>query len=61
MRNRETHFEQVPIEVVEAILRQAAALAAILERSPAPASGLERPALAESLKPRAKYPSKGQL
>jgi hypothetical protein len=61
MRNRETHFEQVPIEVVETVLRQAAALARMLEKSPAPLSALERQAIAEFPKQRGKYLSKEQL
>jgi hypothetical protein len=61
MRNRETHFEQVPIEVVETVLRQARVLARMLEKSPAPLSALERQAVAEFPKQRGKYPSKGQL
>jgi hypothetical protein len=47
MRNGKTHFERVPIEVVKAVVRQAAALAAMLEKSPAPVSELERQAAAE--------------
>jgi hypothetical protein len=47
MRNAMTHFEQVPIEVVENILRQAAGLAGMLEASPAPVPELERPAVAK--------------
>jgi len=47
MRNGVTHFEHVPIEVVEAIVRQAAALAAMLEKSPALAAELERQAVLE--------------
>ncbi len=35
MRNRETYFEQVPIAIVETVLRQAAALAEELEKTPA--------------------------
>ncbi len=52
MRNGETHFEQVPIEVVETVLRQATALARMLEKSPAPLSALERQAIAEFPKQR---------
>ena len=44
MRNGETHFEQVPTEVVKNIVRQAAALAAMLEESPALASEPKHPA-----------------
>jgi hypothetical protein len=39
MRNGETHFEQVPIEVAKTVLRQAAALAEELEQKPAPVPG----------------------
>ena len=41
MRNRLTHFEQVPMQVIETILRQAAAQAEMPEESPA----LERQAV----------------
>jgi len=50
MRNRETYFEQVPIEMVETVLRQAAALAEELEKGPAPVPALERQAVEELLK-----------
>jgi hypothetical protein len=62
MRNGKTHFERVPMEVVKAVVRQAAALAAMLERSPALVSELERQAVAEFPKQsRENRPSKGQL
>lgn len=47
MRNGVTHFEQVPIEVVKNLVRQAAGPAGILEESPALVSELERPAVAK--------------
>ena len=61
MRNRETHFEQVPIRVVEAILGQPRVLAAIPEKLLAPVSTPEHQASAESLKPEESVPSKEQL
>ena len=60
MRNGETHFEQVPIEVAETVLRQAAALAEELEQKPAPVPGLGRETAEEFLKQRESTPSKGQ-
>jgi len=62
MRNGGTHFEQVPIEVVETVLRQAMAAARLLEKSPAPASALvlERHA-AQILKHDEGIPSEGKL
>ena len=61
MRNRETYFEQVPIEIVETVLRQAAALAEELEKTPAPVPALERQAVEELLNQQESTPSKGQL
>ena len=61
MRNRETYFEQVPIEMVETVLRQAAALAEELEKTPAPVPALERQAVEELLNQQESTPSKGQL
>ena len=43
MRNGVTHFEQVPIEVVKDILRQAAGPAGMLEGPPAHVREPERP------------------
>ena len=60
MRNRETYFEQVPIEIVERVLLQAAALAEELEKTPAQVAALERQALEELLKQRESTPSKEQ-
>ncbi len=50
MRNGQTHFERVPIEVVETIVQQAAALAAMREKSPALVPELDRRAGREFLK-----------
>jgi hypothetical protein len=58
MRNRETYFEQVPIEMVETVLRQAAALAEELEKGPEPVPALERQAVEELLKQQESTPSK---
>jgi hypothetical protein len=46
MQKRKTHFKQVPIEVVEKVLQQAAVLASA-RQSLAPLSVLEREAVAE--------------
>jgi hypothetical protein len=62
MRNGKTHFERVPMEVVKAVVRQAAALSAMLEKSPALVSELERqPAAGFTKKSRKNGPSKGRL
>jgi len=61
MRYAETHFEQVPIEVVETVLQRAAVLARTLEELPAPASAPERQDLAEVLNLEQSTPSKGKL
>jgi hypothetical protein len=47
MKRQKTHFEQVPIQVAEKVLQQAAVLASA-RRSLAPLSVLEREAVAES-------------
>ncbi len=60
MRNRETYFEQVPIEMVETVLRQAATLAEELEKAPAPISAPGRQAVEELLEQQESTPSKGQ-
>ncbi len=60
MRNRETYFEQVPIAIVETVLRQAAALTEELEKTPAQVAALERQALEELLKQQESTPSKEQ-
>ncbi len=60
MRNRETYFEQVPMEIVETVLQQAAALAEELEKTPAPVPALGRQAVEELLKQQESTPSKGQ-
>jgi hypothetical protein len=61
MRNRHTHFEQVPIEVVETVLQKAAAVESLHENSPAPVPAPQIPAVAESLKKEKTTPSRGQL
>jgi hypothetical protein len=53
MRNVETHFEQVPIEVVRNIVRQVAAPVGMREESPARISELKHLPDAEFLKGRA--------
>ena len=60
MRNGETYFEQVPIEVADTVLRQAAALAEELQQKPAPVPGLGRETTEEFLQQRESTPSKGQ-
>jgi len=60
MRNGQTHFEQVPIEVAQMALRQAAALAEELEKAPAPIPPPERKTAEEYLKLQEGNPSKGQ-
>jgi len=57
MRNRETYFEQVPIAIVETVLRQAAALAE-LEKTPAPVPALGCQPVEELLKQQESTPSK---
>ena len=56
MRNRETYFEQVPIEIVETVLRQAA-LAEELEKTPEPVPALGGQVLEPLLKPQENTPS----
>jgi hypothetical protein len=60
MRNNETHFEQVPIEIVEILLRQEAAPETMQEKSLVPVLVTERQATRESPKPRKTVPSKGR-
>ncbi len=50
MPTDEKHFEQVPIEVMEKILREAAELGKKVERSPALESPQGGPASAEGVK-----------
>jgi hypothetical protein len=50
MRNGQTHFDQVPMEVVETVVRRAVALAAMLEKSPALVTEPDRQAGQELLK-----------
>ncbi len=47
MRNGETHFEQVSIEVAETVCRQAAALAEGLKKKPALVPAPGRPTVEE--------------
>jgi hypothetical protein len=61
MKNRETYFEQVPIEVAETVLRQAAEEATLPERSPAETSPQEPRSAAEPLQRSESVPSKGRL
>ncbi len=58
MRNRETYFEQVPIAIVETVLRRAAALAEELEKTPAPVPALGCQPVEELLKQQESTPSK---
>jgi len=60
MLNGETHFEQVPIEVAETVLRQAAAIAEELEQTPAPVPAPGRQTAEELLKQQERTPSEGQ-
>jgi hypothetical protein len=60
MRNGQTHFEQVPIDVALTVLRQAAALAEELDKAPAPVPAPGRKTAEESLKQQESNPSKGQ-
>ena len=59
MRNNETHFEQVPIEIVESIIQQDAALGRISRKSYALVPVPERQALRKFPKPKKNIPSKG--
>jgi hypothetical protein len=61
MRKRETHFEQVPIEVVETVLLKAVALERIPEKSPAPVSTPKRPSISVAPGQQKNAPSKGKL
>jgi hypothetical protein len=56
MRNGETHFEQVPIDVVKSVVREAAELARMLEKSSALVLELKRPSVEEFLKQEEKVP-----
>lgn len=56
MRNGQTHFDQVPMEVVEAVVRQAAALATMREKSPALVPEPDRQAGREFLMEEKKHP-----
>lgn len=61
MRNTETYFEQVPIEVVETVLHQTAVLASVAEKPPAPASVPEHQAEPKFPSQTETPHSKGQL
>jgi hypothetical protein len=60
MRNTETYFEQVPIELVEGILQHDAALEKIPEKAPVPVPATERRAVKEFPKPKKNTSFKGQ-
>jgi len=59
MRNRETHFEQVSIKVVETVIEQAIALATLPEKSPAHSSTVKRPAACQNPNPESHRLCKG--
>lgn len=61
MRNRKTHFEQVPIEVAATVLHEAQVQASMPQKTPAPVSALERQAKAGLLLLAKSTPSKGKL
>ena len=58
MRNRETYFEQVPISIVETVLRQAAEVAEGLEKTPEPVPALGGQVVEALLKQQESTPSK---
>lgn len=58
MRHSKTHFEQVPIEIVEIILRQETVLKKTPDESPGPAP--EQQAEAKLSKEQTSAPSKGE-
>jgi hypothetical protein len=60
MRNGETHFEQVPIEVAETVFRQAAAQGHMPDKSPTPVPAQERQPVAEIPKQEESASAKGQ-
>ena len=60
MRNRETYFEQVPIEIAETVLRQAAEVAEGLEKTSEPVPALGGQVVEELLEQQGNTPSKGQ-
>lgn len=59
MRNNETHFEQVPIEIVQSIIQQDAALGKMPRKSSVLVPAPERQALRKFPKPKKNIPSKG--
>jgi hypothetical protein len=59
MRNRRTYFEQVPIAVVETILRQDPSPEGILERQLIQVPAVKRRATTGILKQKSNTPSKG--
>ena len=59
MRYRRTHFEQVPIAVVEAILRQGSEPETILETMPAQIPVSKRVAISKVSKHKSNTPAKG--
>jgi hypothetical protein len=60
MRHSETHFEQVPIEVVESIIRQDSTLKEMPDKSPVAALATEQLAVAKFSKPQKTIPTKGR-
>jgi hypothetical protein len=60
MRNSETHFEQVPIEIVESIIQRDTALDTKPEKSRVLVSAPEQQTLKKFPDPLKKIPSKGQ-
>ncbi len=60
MRNSETHFQQVPIEMVESIIQQDPALQRKPKKSPVLAPAPEQQAVRKFPEPQRKIPSKGQ-
>lgn len=58
MRNRETYFEQVPISIVETVLRQAAEVAEGLEKTSEPVPALGGQVVEALLKQQESIPSK---
>ncbi len=60
MRNSETHFEQVPVEIVENIIHQDTAPNRKREKSRVPASAPERRSVRKFRDPPKKIPSKGR-
>ncbi len=58
MRYRRTHFEQVPISVVEMVLRQDSETETILEKMPAHIPALKRGAISRVPKHKSNSPEK---